>query len=93
MGKIIITEDTTKHPITMIGRYAGECWGADTSDPEKNYQRGLGCLKSEHGRTWEFPDIYMSKSRLSIAQKFTVSQRCMVFGGGAVCLYFVLRHN
>lgn len=59
MGKIIITEDTTKEPITMIGRYAGECWGADTSDPEKNYKRGLGCLKSEHGRTWEFPDIYM----------------------------------
>lgn len=59
MGKVIITEDTTKYPITMIGRYAGECWGADTSDPEKNYKRGLGCLKSEHGRTWEFPDIYM----------------------------------
>ena len=59
MGKVIITEDTTKYPITMIGRYAGECWGADTSDPEKNYKRGLNCLKSEHGRTWEFPDIYM----------------------------------
>lgn len=59
MGKIIITEDTTKYPITMIGRYAGECWGADTSDDEKNYKRGLDCLKSEHGRTWEFPDIYM----------------------------------
>ena len=38
MGKIIITEDTTKNPITMIGRYAGECWGADTSDSEKNYK-------------------------------------------------------
>lgn len=59
MGKIIITEDTTKNPITMIGRYAGECWGADTSDFEKNYKRGLDCLQSEHGRTWEFPDIYM----------------------------------
>lgn len=59
MGKVIITDDTTKYPITMIGRYAGECWGADTSDDEKNYKRGLGCLKSEHGRTWEFPDIYM----------------------------------
>lgn len=59
MGKIIITEDTTKEPITMIGRYAGYCWGADISNPEKNYERGLNCLKSEHGRTWEFPDIYM----------------------------------
>ena len=59
MGKVIITEDTTKEPITMIGRYAGECWGADTSDPIKNYKRGIDCLESEHGRTWEFPDIYM----------------------------------
>lgn len=59
MGKIIITEDTTKEPITMIGRYASYCWGADISNPEKNYERGLNCLKSEHGRTWEFPDIYM----------------------------------
>lgn len=59
MGKVIITEDTTKYPITMIGRYAGECWGADTSDSNKNYKRGLDCLESEHGRTWEFPDVYM----------------------------------
>ena len=59
MGKVIIQNDTTKNPITMIGKYAGECWGADTSDAEKNYKRGLGCLKSEHGRTWEFPDVYM----------------------------------
>ena len=59
MGKVIITDDTTKYPITMIGKYAGECWGADTSDPIKNYKRGLECIKSEHGRTWEFPDVYM----------------------------------
>ena len=59
MGKVIIQDDTTKYPITMIGKYAGECWGADTSNPQKNYKRGLNCLKSGHGRTWEFPDIYM----------------------------------
>ena len=58
MGTVIITKDTTKHPITMIGRYAGVCWGANTSDNEKNYKRGLDCIKSEHGRTWEFPDVY-----------------------------------
>jgi len=59
MGKVIIQEDTCKNPITMIGKYAGECWGADTSDAEKNYKRGIDCLNSEHGRTWEFPDVYM----------------------------------
>lgn len=59
MGQVIIQEYTPKFPIQMIGREAGVCWGADTSDEEKNYKRGLNCLKSEHGRTWEFPDVYM----------------------------------
>ena len=43
----------------MIGREAGVCWGADTGDNSKNYKRGIDCLKSEHGRTFEFPDVYM----------------------------------
>lgn len=55
---IIIQDYTTKNPITMIGYEAGVCWGADVSNQEKNYKRGLDCIKSEHGRTWEFPDIY-----------------------------------
>lgn len=60
MGNIIIqSEYTTRTPITMIGTEAGICWGADTSDAKKNYERGLDCLESEHGRTFEFPDIYM----------------------------------
>lgn len=60
MGKVIIqNEYTTKEPITMIGKEAGICWGADISDAEKNYRRGLDCLENEHGRTFEFPDIYM----------------------------------
>lgn len=59
MGTVFIKEDTVKNPITMIGKYAGACWGANTNDDEKNYKRGLDCLKSKHGRTWEFPDIYM----------------------------------
>lgn len=60
MGKVTITNDTTKEPIQMIGRYAGECWGADTTVPSKNFKRGINCLNSEHGRTWEFPDVYMT---------------------------------
>ena len=42
----------------MIGEMAGECYGSDTSDKDKNYKRGLEMLKSNHGRTLEFPDIY-----------------------------------
>ena len=60
MGQVIISSDTTKNPITMIGRYAGECWGAPTDDNEKNYKRGLECLEAGHFRTGEFPDVYMT---------------------------------
>ncbi len=59
MGKVTIQDFTTKNPITMIGLEAGVCWGANISDQEKNYKRGLDCLESEHGRTFEFPDVYM----------------------------------
>lgn len=59
MGKIIIQEHTTKNPIQMIGEEAGVCWGADINNTEKNYKRGLDCLVSGHGRTWEYPQVYM----------------------------------
>ena len=59
MGQVIIQDFTTKNPITMIGMEAGVCWGADITNQEKNYKRGLDCLENEHGRTFEFPDVYM----------------------------------
>ena len=59
MGQVIIQQETTKDPISLIGRQAGVCWGGDTTDPAKNYKRGLDCFQSEHGRTFEFPDVYM----------------------------------
>lgn len=60
MGRVIIQEKyTLKKPITMIGEEAGICWGADTSNDAKNYKRGIECLENEHGRTFEFPDVYM----------------------------------
>ena len=59
MGQVIILPETTKQPIALIGQMAGVCWGADTSDPAKNYRRGWDCIESGHGRTEEFPDVYM----------------------------------
>lgn len=59
MGHITIQSDTTLQPITLIGKEAGICYGADTTNQEKNYKRGLDCLKSQHGRTLEFPTVYM----------------------------------
>jgi thymidylate synthase (FAD) len=58
MGKVIIQEETTKNPITLIGKEAGICYGADTENKEKNYIRGLDCLQSNHGRTLEMPSVY-----------------------------------
>lgn len=43
----------------MIGAQAGICYGADTSSREKNFKRGLECLENQHGRTLEFPDVYL----------------------------------
>lgn len=59
MGKIIIQSETTVDPISLIGREAGVCWGGNIADAEKNYKRGMDCLKSGHGRTWEYPQVYM----------------------------------
>ena len=59
MGTITILPETTKYPITMIGQMAGVCWGTDTSDDAKNYKRGMDCITSGHGRTLEYPNIYM----------------------------------
>lgn len=60
MGKITIQPFTTKEPLSMIGYEAGVCWGSDTSDDAKNQKRGIECLNNQHGRTYEFPDVYMT---------------------------------
>ena len=36
MGKIIIQKETTKDPVSLIGREAGVCWGADITKEERN---------------------------------------------------------
>ena len=56
---ITISEYTTKTPLQMIGEFAGFCWGANTKDNEKNIKRAIDCIMSEHGRTEEFPDLYL----------------------------------
>lgn len=59
MGKIIILEETTKYPITLMGQRAGVCWGGDIQDKAKNYKRGLDCLESDHGRVLEYVNVEM----------------------------------
>lgn len=59
MGTVTIQNRTTIDPITCIGEEAGICWGANVEDKEANYKRGVDCIKCNHGRTMEFPEIYM----------------------------------
>lgn len=57
MGKVTIMPETTTDPISLIGRAAGVCWSGDVDDPKANYDRGIDCITSRHGRTFEFPDV------------------------------------
>ena len=59
MGTVIILLETTKNPITLMGSRAGICWNANVSDNEKNYKRGLDCIKSGHGRVMEYVNVEM----------------------------------
>lgn len=59
MGVVLIQNETTLNPISLIGKEAGICWGANIENQERNYKRGMDCIKSNHGRTMEFPDVYM----------------------------------
>lgn len=59
MKEVLVFEETTKQPISLIGKMAGICWGSPINDPLKNYKRGLNCIKDGHGRTTEFPNAYL----------------------------------
>ena len=59
MGSVIILPETTKKPITLMGQRAGVCWNANVSDNERNYKRGLDCIKSGHERVMEYVNVEM----------------------------------
>ena len=56
---ITILSETPKNPIALMGERAGVCWGADVTDREKNYKRGLDCIKSGHHRVMEYVTVEM----------------------------------
>ena len=59
MAKVTIISETPKNPITLVGERAGVCWGADITDKEKNYKRGLDCIESGHHRVLEYVNVEM----------------------------------
>lgn len=62
---ITIMDETSKNPVSLIGRMTGLCYGSNTSDDAKNYKRGLQCLKDGHYRCLEYPQVYMQISGIS----------------------------
>ena len=56
---IEILDWTCKDPLNLIGFCAGVCWNAPVDDVEKNIKRAKNCIKSNHGRTEEYPDVYV----------------------------------
>ena len=56
---IEILKETTRKPISLMGERAGVCWGADTTNEEKNFNRGLDCIESGHHRVMEYVNIEM----------------------------------
>lgn len=56
---ITIIKETTKNPITLMGQRAGVCWGADITDDDRNYERGLDCIRSGHHRVMEYVNVEM----------------------------------
>lgn len=58
MAKVIIKDVTPEEPITLIGEMIGPCYGSDTSNQTKNYNRGFNALKSGHFRTLEYADVW-----------------------------------
>lgn len=59
MGRVIVRTYTTRTPLQLIGESAGYCWGSNVDDPNENMKRAIECIGSDHGRTTEFPEIYL----------------------------------
>ena len=59
MGTITVQSETTKNPITLMGMESGICYNSNTSDPEKNYKRGIENIKTNHGRVLEYPQVFI----------------------------------
>lgn len=62
---VTILPETVKNPITVIGHNIGICYGSDTSDDVKNYNRGLNSILAGHGRVLEFADVHLSLKDVS----------------------------
>lgn len=59
MGTVTILQETTMNPYTLMGKCAGICYGTNTQDANRNYNRGKQIMADGHGRVAEYPQVYM----------------------------------
>ena len=59
MGKVTVQKYTIENPISMMGEEAGICWNSDVENKDKNYKRGLQCLRDGHMRVAEYVQVYL----------------------------------
>lgn len=64
--RVYIQSETTTNPLYLMGYEAGVCWNAPTNIPEKNIQRAIECIKRDHGRVMEYPQIFLTIEGFSI---------------------------
>jgi thymidylate synthase (FAD) len=55
----------TKNPISFIGECSSICYNSSNDDKEKVFNRGLMCIKQNHGETSEFVDLIFETDEYS----------------------------
>lgn len=75
--KLTLVGDTTEHPLQKIGSVAGVCWGANTYDIQKNVNRAISCIESDHGRVLEWVNVEILIEGMSARCMREVGRHCV----------------
>lgn len=75
--KLTLVGDTTKNPLQKIGSVAGVCWGANTDDIQKNVNRAISCIESDHGRVLEWVNVEFLIEGISARCMREVGRHCV----------------
>lgn len=75
--KLTLVGDTTEHPLQKIGSVAGVCWSANTADIQKNVNRAISCIESDHGRVLEWVNVEILIEGMSARCMREVGRHCV----------------
>lgn len=75
--KLTLVGGTTEHPLQKIGSVAGVCWGANTDDIQKNVNRAISCIESDHGRVLEWVNVEILIEGMSARCMREVGRHCV----------------